>query len=360
MADTNVEVTDETVVTIEVDPSLVLPGDEDNADGTIVTVEPGAKSPADEAAQALLDAQKRIDAERSAREASDAQARAERIRADEANRRAAASEEAARQAHESAGVDRVSLLNSEIAGANRDVDAAKLEYVAAHEAGDALKMADAQAKMSKAGAKVDRLEARKADLEANPPPVNDRGRVVEPQQQLDKFEQYLTTNNFDPAAASWLRNHRDCAPAWAGGDPDKNATMMEAHYAALRSKGSDGQKIKPNTSEYFTFLEQKIAGTEAEPAPVTPKPKTPVQQQQPVVRRAPPVAAPPSREANPGAPQLTTRNVKLNAAQQEAALISYPANHGEADDAWRKRAFGTYATEYVKAVAEGKIGRMTH
>lgn len=358
MADVVAEATDDAVVTIELDPSIVLPGEEGGDEGVVAAepkpdATPEAKTSADDAATALLDAQARADKERKAREASDAQADAERRRADQERRRADTATEAARAAQEEASTGRLAIVTAEIGSVTRDMQAAKSAYKAAHEAGDADKMADAQEGMSTAAAALDRLKVEKTNIEANPNPTPaQRGGAVEAEPAADKFEQYLTVNNFDPTAQRWLRQHKEYAPAFAGGDAEKNATMMEGHYGALR------QKITPNTPQYFEFLEKHIAGEEATPPAPQPKPKPAVALAPPA--RKVPIAAAPSREATPGAPQLTTRNVRLNAQQQEAALISYPANPGENEDAWRKRAFGVYATEYVKAVAEGKIGRLTH
>ena len=75
---------------------------------------------------------------------------------------------------------------------------------------------------------------------------------------------------------------------------------------------------------------------------------------------APRPAAPVSREPPSANGSTTQRRVSLSLEQQETAMFSYPAAPGESEDAHRKRALGTYAREYLKAKAEGKIGRLSH
>lgn len=368
MADTTVEVTDEAFIEVELPPNLLA--DPEDAG----TVQPGTAKPAgektpvakpatsvDEAAAALTEATRRADNERRAREAAEATATAERIRADNATRLAAQSAEDARGARDEVAQSQLVIITNGIEAAKGALTAAKAVFTAAHEDGNAGKMADAQADIAKAAAALDRLEDAKVTLETAPKKPTTEGRVEAPQ-TVNAFERYLTQGNFTPAAQNWLRQHRDCAPDFAGGDARKNATMMAAHYAAL----SDG--IQVESPEYFRRLEERVgeqrttsAAAEVVPAQPgsddRPAPK-PAVAAAPAARRVQP-SAPPSRDV-PGAPANGRQTVKLSGPQQEVALFSYPAKPGEDEAAHRKRAFGTYATELVKAQAEGKIGRMTH
>jgi hypothetical protein len=52
--------------------------------------------------------------------------------------------------------------------------------------------------------------------------------------------------------------------------------------------------------------------------------------------------------------------VKLNAQQQEIARLSYTQNKNESEDAWLKRAYGTYAKHLIEATNDGTIGRKSH
>ena len=309
---------------------------------------------ADEAAAALTKAQQDADAQRRTAEAANATAAAERARADEATRLAQQANEEARTAREQAKGSDLARVTSEIEGLTRDIASAKTELQRALEAAEFPKVAEAQAKLAEASADLSMAKRTKADLEAaaaRPVPAHE-GRV-EPIQKAP-FERYVTENNFSPAAQTWLRNHPDCVPAWAGGDPTKNAKMMAGHYDAL------GKSIGVNTPEYFKVIEERLGeGQQMSAASETVKAGEAITHQQP--RKAPPVAAPPTREppAADGS-QSSPRSVRLTPQEQEVALFSYAQNKGEDETAWRKRAFGTYAVEKVKAQAEGKLGRMTH
>jgi hypothetical protein len=366
MADTTVEVTDEAFIEVELPPNLLA--DPEDAG----TVQPGTAKPAgektpvakpatsvDEAAAALTEATRRANDRVAAAEAT---AAAERLRADNATRLATQKDEEARGARDEAAQSQLVIITNGIEAAKGAVTAAKAAFTAAHEEGNAGKMADAQADIAKAAAALDRLEDAKATFETNATkrPTTE-GRVEVPP-VADPFEAYLVQGKFTPAAQNWLRQHRDCAPAFAGGNARKNATMMEAHYATI------AQGIPAESEEYFDFLDQHIGGKKptsaaAEVIPAQPgsddRPAAkPAVAAAPAARRVQP-SAPPSRDV-PGAPANGRQTVKLSGPQQEVALFSYPAKPGEDEAAHRKRAFGTYATELVKAQAEGKIGRLTH
>lgn len=165
-------------------------------------------------------------------------------------------------------------------------------------------------------------------------------------------EQYIAGGNFKPVAQDWLRAHPEYIPPEFGGNAEKNAAMMEGHYAATR------QRLALNSPEYFRVIEEHIG--ERTPVSVAADTKkagdggaVQEQQRQQTQQRKPLPSAPPSRDqAVSGAPR-GKRSVKLNADQQEAAKISFP-------HLTDKEAFSQYATNLVALEAEGKMGRTSH
>jgi hypothetical protein len=373
MADADVHVSDDAVVDVELDgvEDAVTEGAggaagttgavEGATEGGVVTAKPGA---ADEAANALLEAQRKVEEaqrkveeEQRRRAAAESQASAERQRADRATQLAQTSEREAAAAREAQANAALTAVTSGIENATRALTAAKAAMKQAHESGDVDKMVEAQEAIGHATAELRDFKNRKADLEGAPK----RAATVEPERTepatttSTPFERYITGSNFAPQAQEWLRAHPRCVPAWAGGDPTLNNRMMSAHYDAM------DRGMQANSPEYFQHLESRIDGAKegsvttppAKGNGVTSVPATPAKK--PVASAAPtnePLAA--------AGHEQRSQSVRLNAAQQETALFSFPAKPGEDEDAHRRRAFKTYAQEYIKAKAEGKIGRMTH
>lgn len=349
-----VQIEDEGVVEVALD-GLVVEGDVvDEGAGAggkkkpevVVTQKPAA---ADEAAKALTEAVGKAEA---ARVAAEQTAAAERRNADEARQALARSNDETKRLRETAESQELTIITNGLTAATKDMEAAQAAVEAAAEAGDFKAGAAAQTKLARAAAAVDRLEADKTAYEngTKRAPAHE-GRVEQPVSQQSAFDRYLS--GFTPVAQAWLRQHPDFVPAQVGGDGAKNAKMMAGHYEAI------GKGIPEGTPAYFEAIEQHVglktpvsAAAEITAAGAEPQARKPAQPR-------PQPSAPPTRdgpEGNPG----STRSVRLTPQQQEAALFSYPQNQGEAEAAWKKRALGTYASEFVKAQAEGKIGRMTH
>ena len=325
---------------------------------------------ADEAAAALSQAMKTAETEATARKAAEATALAERQRAEAAQRLAEQRAQEAKGYREKAEGHELTIINSGVESATREVAAHQQEFKRAMEAGDFDEASAAQVKLAKAAAALDRLEDAKANYESGVRKTpTAEGRVEAPIQQ-SAFEQYVS--RFDPQAQAWLRTHPECVPSEYGGDATKNAKMMSGHYDAL------ARGLRPNSSEYFQAIEEHVGIRE----PVTPaapvsSAATVVQagSQEPAPRPAPrqtrqaQPSAPVSRDAPAanGAPQ--TRSVNLTPAQQEIALLATAprevlGSNGqvvrESDADFKKRAFAQYARELLAATAEGKIGRLTH
>lgn len=338
--ETTVEVEDETVVEVDLGDGGEVQVEKKPEAAPAVAPTPAAATGADEAAAALTQSLSKAEEQRKAALAT---ADAERRRADAATTALAAKDREAQEAQ-------LSSLTSKIDAANRDMEAAKAALVSAHEEGDAVKMAEANASMARLGAAIDRLTAEKEGFEAR---INDPRRAAEGAPAISSFERWVTGSGFAPQAQAWLRAHPDCAPPDAGGDPVKNAAMMLGHQMAVKK----GQAF--NSDDYFATIESYVNGgpgvtEEPKPKPAPPPPAT--TQAKPAIPAAPPSREPPTSEGKPTGRQ----SVKLNSQQQEVALFSYPAKAGEDEMAHRKRAFATYAQELVAATREGKIGRLTH
>lgn len=365
----NIQVEDDAVVTVDlsadaelanlvgeegVEPTPSLKETKGAVTGTQEATPPADKrtrksAAADEAAAALSSALQKADEERRAREAADATALAERQRADAATRLAAQSSEEARAAREEASQRGLESIVRDIEATTTEIANLEGEIVRAKEAGDFAKETSAQSKLARAAAKLDRREADKAAFEDRLTRQQTAAEtVVQPQVNQSAFEHYVSQTNFAPAAQSWLRAHPDCVPPAAGGDPTKNAKMMAGHYAAVAAN------IPVNSPDYFRTIEEHVGIRQPTSSASE---TTPAAQQQ---RRTPVPAAPVSRDPPASDGRTAQHNVSLNPQQQEVALFSYPAKPGEDESSWRKRAFGTYATELLRATAEGKIGRLTH
>jgi len=350
-----IEVPDDTIIDVEVDAGEGTEGATGAGEGAKGAGEGGAVvSPAASAAttDALADAQAKIEEERRRRAAAEATAAAERQRADQATRMAQQSEQEAAAAREAIASGEMTAVTTGLANAQKALASAKAELKAAHESGDVDKMVDAQEAIGNATAELRDFNNRKTALESGKRTGGGTGTAEpRPSVTLSPLEQYIQSGNFAPAAQNWLRTHPECAPPFAGGDDKKNKSMMAGHYDAV-DKG-----ITANTPEYFEHLEKRIASGEASAAA---DPRSKAAAPAPARKAAP--SAPPTNEppAGAGTPVRSMRSVRLSPQQQETALFSYPAKPGEDDDAHRRRAFKVYAQEFLKAQAEGKIGRLTH
>lgn len=355
-----VEVPEEGMVTVDVEDLPEVEASDEGVDPIVeIAPEPEKKKPfprvklkttpepaSDEALAAL---QQTVKNEETLRKAAEATANAERLRADNAVRQGAQHQQEAKSAREVAEANELALINSGIDTATKELAAAKGDYRRAMEAGEFEAGADAQERMAIAAAELTQLKGAKTSFEAGSrhQPTTE-GRVeAEPVQQQSVFDRYV--GQFAPSSQAWLRAHPECVPATVGGQSDKNAAMMEGHWAALR------QKVTEGSPDYYRIIEEhagyrtpEASTEEAEEGAARVVPKTAakrlVQPSAPVTRD-PPVA--------PGQVNRSTRTVSLTKEQQDAAKISFP--HLEA-----KAAFAQYARNLVELESEGKLGRLTH
>lgn len=313
----------------------------------ISAVDPGAADPA----VALKEATTRFEQAEAARKAAEATAQAERQQRQQAEALAARREQEALSAREQVEQHELAIIEGGIETAKRELEACEEEYGRAAEAGEFAKMAKIQTRQSQAAAKLDRLTDSKDRFEAGERKTPTHEGRVEPvqQAQVSPFEQYLANSGFEPAAQSWLRQHPECAPPQAGGNPQSNAKMMAGHYAAIAAN------IPVNSTQYFEAIEEHAGYRQPVSTAATVTTTEEVRQQPPKPQRAPQVSAPASREppsATTGIPR-STRSVTLSKDQQEAAKISFP-------NLEPSKAFAQYARNLIELEAEGKMGRLTH
>jgi hypothetical protein len=360
--ETVVELPEEGVVTVEIDGDNQPPGKE----AAVPAPKPRerkSKAAEDEAAALLSDAIKKTEEERESQrkraEAAEASAAAERARTIEAQRIAEQRAEEARGYKEQAEQGEMAAVTAAIESASKRIQAAKVEQKRAYEAAEFDKVTDTNEEMANAAADLKMAQQRKADLESGAlrKPTHE-GRVEAPRIATDPFEQYVS--QMTPRSQSFLRAHRECAPAAVGGDQTKNDKMMAGHYAAK------AQGFPPDSDEYFRVIEETLGlrspvVSASNPVSAAAETTHAGEESRPA-RRQPAPSAPPSREppAASGQPARSTRSVVLTPQQQEAALISWPQQRGEEEQAWKRRAHAAYAYNLVQLESEGKLGRTSH
>jgi hypothetical protein len=140
--------------------------------------------------------------------------------------------ETARYRAETARLNKENALtrvNAALLTIDTESKAAKSEYARKMEEGDFDGAADAQARLAAA-------EARRTQFQA-------QGEAI--QRQPATFEERL--NQYTPATADWMRQHRD----WVE-DPRKSSKLAGAHHLAV------SQGHQPDSTGYFDFVEKFI------------------------------------------------------------------------------------------------------
>lgn len=366
-ADKTIEVDDDALVTLELEPGEELP--DTNEDGEVVlddgepdkaeVVEPvkkpiervrlktkSAAEGEDEDPEGALKAALQADLEKSRRETATAKAavEAERRQREDAQRRLTQTEQERDEARDNADARQLSLLTGNIESTERALASQQVELRAAMEAGDFEKTASLQVKISQSAAKLDRLTADKESfdekIKTRPKEPVTEGRVEQQPQPGAMVSRYLA--QFAPVARSWIQEHTECYPPELGGEALSHNRMMQGHYAAVN------EGIEPNSPEYFERIEEVLANSKVEEKPAPkPAPKPRAVQPSAPVTRDPPSAVNGSTEAR------TVHQVRLTPEQQEAAKMSFP-------DKADKEAFALYARNLIELRKEGKMGRTTH
>jgi hypothetical protein len=297
---------DEIAVTIE---------NESNG-GITAQVEGVAAEPVDDlkAQVADLKAARQRDSDRIA--AAERAAALARNQAQEASARA---ETVGKQAVEREGES----VETGISAATAAIDSAKKEIKNAGEAGDHGAQAEAYDRLVAARARLERLNGQKADVEirkteAARPKPEERREIARPSTD-DPFEQMLAdmASNGAARSADWIRRNRE---VWA--DETKNNEVRAAHFEAM------SKKIKPESDEYFEYIEKRVGLREAEPAAKTEAAKTETRTQP----RRPPVA--PVAQSGGGMNGSGAATVRLTQKQAASAtdgtlVWNYPDPTGQ-------------------------------
>lgn len=272
-------------IQVEKEPEVVLLAENDP--------EPEPEKPAKAAVEpdtAIEELNRRLQAERQARE------EAERFAREAANR--------ANQAANEVEDTHLHLVKSAIETVRRDQDILKANLKECWTIGDYDKAAELQEAMSVNAAKLLQLENGFQEMQ-NRPRAEPVRPVSPPQQQgpdIDRLIQSVT-----PLSAQWLQNNRDSLK-----DPRSFRIMARAHEDAV------DHGIIPESDDYFRFVENRLGINRSNDAPVEPAMSAAAA---PVQRRQSPPAAPVSRQ-----PSNSSGNkphvVKLTPEQREAARIS--------------------------------------
>jgi len=194
-----------------------------------------------------------------------------------------------------------------------DLDGAKRAYAIAAANGDWEAAAEAQAAMVEANGRVQQLTAGAIELDR-------QAQAPKPQQQTPTVEDRLKA--FSPKAQRWLKDHPDVLE-----DPKRWRIAAAQHQIATEQHG-----MKPESDEYFQFIEDAMGYGERDETEERPR------------RKAPQVSAPPSRSGSGGGQNLKT--VKLSAAERDHA-----ASLGMTDEAYGKAKL---------AIKAGKAGNLRY
>lgn len=140
------------------------------------------------------------------------------------------------------------IIDSGLAAAKAEADAAQEAFEAAFEAGDKKALSAAQRRISRAEADSAMLEQAKAELPSQPV------KRAEPHQPQPANQTEAWISGLSGPSQTWVRNHMDFAT-----DARKNAKVVAAHHDAV------GEGITPDSKEYFEHLETFL-GMKQKPA----------------------------------------------------------------------------------------------
>jgi hypothetical protein len=169
--------------------------------------------------------------------------------------------------------DQKALLEHALMAAEGEATNAEVVYANAMSEGDYAAAAKAQRVMAAAEAKRMRLQEGRDALEEQIKAVPQR---PEPPRHdpADPIEQQIS--GFTPRTQTWLRAHK--ADIFGSDDRKEDALYFDSK---ARRAG-----LKPDTDEYFAFLDKNMGYAAAEPE-TPPKPRAPVRPSAPVSRAAP-------------------------------------------------------------------------
>lgn len=223
---------DDIVVTIEGEEPLA------GGDTTVVVAPEGGtqRTQPDDPVESLKAqlAEKTAEADRNAQRATTAESVA-----GQSTQRAQALEREVTAARTEVAQSTKATIESGIAAAKSEADAAQEAFEAAFESGDKKALGAAQRRLAEAAADMRMLEQAKAELPAQP---TRRQEQQQPQQPANQTEAWIS--QLSGPSQTWVRNHMDFAT-----DARKNAKVVAAHHDAV------GEGITPDSKEYFDHLE---------------------------------------------------------------------------------------------------------
>jgi hypothetical protein len=259
------------------------------ADEPIVEVidAPAAKMPILKPEDGLEKLRLQLEAEKTARLASDSA----RQVAEQHAREASQAEVEARTKTQGTELE---FLTTAIASVTQQTDALESRYAEAMAAQDYAGAAKAQREMATNAAKLQRLEEGKSALEKAPKP--------QPRQFVDPVERFAST--LDAPSAAWIRSHPEYVR-----DPKKNRALMAAHNL------TESEDIRAGSPEYFARIEETLKLRQPDPV-IDDIPEPVVAAQATGGRRAAPASAPVSRAGSgqgsrPNTVRLTSEEVEM-------------------------------------------------
>lgn len=196
------------------------------------------------------------------------------------------------------------LVEGYIKQATAREDQIKDKIKSALEAGDYTAVSNLQMEAAKVAARKMQYEDSLADLEerANRQPEPEPVRPAAP---VDQFEDAI--KGLSDPAKNWLRNHRECIE-----DEVKNAEVLLADKMARR------QGMKPDSREYFDFIEERMGYKQKTPEPDVTDDGVEVIEAKAEPRRSMP-AAPVSRDARSNGSTTKPHQYRLTKAEVDMA-----------------------------------------
>lgn len=228
-----------------------------------------------------------------------------------AETRASSAEARVEQAQDTVAGSELAIIEGGITQLTTNKEILKANYATAMSEGNFALASEINAEMAKNAAQLLNLENGKIAIETRPKREERRTAI----QSNDPVE--ILASQLAPPSAAWIRAHPEYAR-----DPDKNADMMSAHYAAL------AKRLAPNSAEYFAFVEKHLGLGHSDQRRENNNGEGDEEVAERIVSRAsegtqrrqgdePPPAAP-GRNGGGGG----NKTVRLTAAEAEAAKIS--------------------------------------
>ena len=138
---------------------------------------------------------------------------------------------------ETANKSNQALVEQSKKQAARDVNVAKFAYKKAYEAGDAVKIVNAQERLTDAKMKLDKLSTVDTSLQEDETPV-----------QMQETE--AVTSPPDTKASNWAKEN-----TWFGADDEMTAFAMGVHNKAVK------EGLDPNSDEYYERIDTRMRST---------------------------------------------------------------------------------------------------